>query len=130
MKKLTLVAILLITFGFTACGKIQSSQIKELAKELETAYQVKIEANIHGQRNPVLYVKAKDIEIDRVNKRLTVKDMGFLTSVTSVMDDNYFFDHYLNFAIKEENTAVFSVPLGGKITIKHPDGKIEILEQY
>lgn len=121
MKNLHLVAILLITtFGFTACGKIQDSQISEMA------YRVKIETNI-SQPDPVLYIKAKNIEIDRVNKKLTVKDVGFLTSV---MDDNYQNNYHITFAIKVENNAVFSVPFGGKITIGYPDGTIEILEQH
>ena len=124
MQKLTLAAVLLtIAFSLTACGKVDFKKVEELTKE--ATYEVAINVNINMFHDPKLYIKAKEIEIDRANKKLMVKDTGFLTSVGRkyLGDPN-------TFAIKIENGAIFSTPLGGRITIKHPDGKIEVLEQY
>ena len=98
-------------------------KVEELTKE--ATYEVEINVNIDTFSDPALYIRAKDIEVDRANKKLMVKDTGFLTSVGRkyLGDPN-------TFAIKIENGAIFSTPLGGRITIKHPDGKIEVLEQY
>lgn len=124
MKKLTLAAVLLTAmFSLVACGKVNHLIIREQAMGM--AYEVVIKVDIDMVYDPELYIRAKDIEIDRVNKKVMVKGMGFLTSIKldHLGDSN-------TFAIKVENNAVFSVPLGGRITIKHPDGKIEVLEQY
>ena len=78
MKKLIFVVILLtIMFSSSACGRVESSKVKKLSTEPETN-KIMIEVDISAETDPILYIKAKDIEIDRLNKKLIVKNVAFL----------------------------------------------------
>jgi len=79
-------------------------------------YYIEITVSIEVTDDPTIYIKAKDIEIDRVKKEIFIKGAGYIS------------DSNDSFAIKVED-AKFSIPLGGKITIKK-DGVEEVLESY
>ncbi|MBI2063978.1 MAG: hypothetical protein HYT65_03245 [Candidatus Yanofskybacteria bacterium] len=121
------VAIFMVGVLFlTSCGKVDSRKAYETTKE--TDYLVKIEVSIREYKDPVIFIKAGEIEFDKNNLKLTVKNNGFLTSVNPnglLWDDGNY-----TFAIQVENNAVFSIPLGGRITIRHPNGKTEVFERF
>lgn len=109
MKKLSIYGLPLILAALVSCGKVDPEQVAILSKEMPILISITVDIG-YGMTDPELYIKAKDIEVDRVKKEITIRGQAFISSVLSVGQRNLF-------AIKIENTK-FSLPIGGKITIK------------
>ena len=123
MGKFRILISLLALAIFVSCdkGRVDCTKVPDLAKDMPIL--VTITVNINLNRDPELYIRAKEIEINRDKKELTIVGQALITNVGGP-----WYTQRDSLAIKIENSK-FSLPLGGKITI-YKDGKTEVLEQY
>ena len=117
MLKFGFAIILVVLLFLASCGRsITYTNSGVLAKDLP--YSVEITVTIYRTDDPLIFIRAYDIEVNQEKMEVTTKGKAFISNSS---DPN-------SFAIKVED-AKFSVPLGGKITI-WKDGTEWILQKY
>ena len=123
---LSLISVLAILI-LTSCGRVDVSQVQGLCNDMP--YVVGITVDIgDGISDPELFIKAKEIEVDKSKKEISVVTKG-ITCVTDV-NDSILGDGSPHFAITVSENTKFSVPLGGRVSI-YKDGKLqETIEHY
>ena len=122
---LSLISVLAILM-LTSCGRVDISQVQGLCKDMP--YTVEITVDVASNDDPKIFVKAKEIEVDKSKKEISVvvKSVACVTDVSLV--DEVAVTTY--FAITVSENTKFSVPLGGKVSI-YKDGKLqETIEHY
>lgn len=116
MKRLVLAVILLGTMGFYSCGEdkidVERVRVRELVQN--KPFTVRIRANINEVKNPEIFIRARNVKLDRSNMTLTVEN-ALISDYNSI--------YMFGISIDE---AKFSFPLGGgKIEIWGPGDKYQ-----